>query len=232
MASFASYAVEKKISKHPEKFGHGAIEGVAGPETANNSAVAACYVPLVSFGIPANVVMALILGALMIHGIRPGPTFIADNPNLFWGVVASMYAGNAMLLVLNLPLIAVWVRLLAIPYSILFPLILLFCVIGVYTIHNNIWELVIMTIFGFIGYMMRKFKYEGAPFAFALVLTPVMENSLRQSLLMSEGSFGIFFSRPIACTLMVAGIILFSLPAVHLLKQRAFGGQIRKDQRL
>ena len=222
VASFASYALEKKMSKHPEQFGRGAIQGVAGPETANNSAVAAQFIPLVTFGIPTNVVMALIIGALMMHGIKPGPTFIADNPKLFWGVVASMYAGNVMLLVLNLPLIGIWVRLLTVPYRVLFPLILLFCLIGVYSINSNFWELIIMIIFGFVGYLMRKFRYEGAPFAFALVLSPIMENALRQSLLISGGSFRIFFSRPIACTMMVMGIILFSLPALHLFKRRTF----------
>lgn len=222
MASFASYGIEKKVSKHPEQFGTGTIQGVAGPETANNSAVAANFIPLVTFGIPANVVMALIIGALMMHGIKPGPTFIKDNPTLFWGVVASMYAGNVMLLVLNLPLIGMWVRLLTVPYRILFPLILLFCLIGVYSLNNNFWELIIMIIFGLVGYLMRKFRYEGAPFAFALVLSPIMENTLRQSLLISRGSFGIFFTRPIACALMIMGIILFSLPAFNLVKRTVF----------
>ena len=222
MASFTSYAVEKRISKHPERFGKGAIEGVAGPETANNAAVAANFIPLVSLGIPANVVMALIMGALMMYGIKPGPMFIADNPRLFWGVVASMYVGNVMLLILNLPLIGIWVRLLKVPYCILFPFILLFCVIGVYSLQNNIWEIIIMTVFGFLGYLMRKFEYEGAPFVFAIVLSPIMETSLRKSLLMSDGSFGIFFTRPISCTLMVLGAILFSLPLLPFLKRKVF----------
>jgi putative tricarboxylic transport membrane protein len=222
MASFTSYAMEKRISRHPERFGKGAIEGVAGPETANNAAVAANFIPLVSLGIPANVVMALIMGALMMYGIKPGPTFIADNPGLFWGVVASMYVGNAMLLVLNLPLIGVWVRLLKVPYQVLFPFILLFCAIGVYCLNNNIWELIIMTVFGLLGYLMRKFEYEGAPFVFAMVLSPIMETNLRKSLLMSEGSFGIFFARPISLTLMVVGIVLLCLPLLPFLKRKVF----------
>jgi putative tricarboxylic transport membrane protein len=220
IASFASYAVEKKISKNPEKFGKGAIEGVAGPESANNSATGANFIPLLTLGVPANVVMALILGALMIHGVRPGPMLIQEQPGLFWGVVTSMYIGNGMLLVLNLPLIALWVRILLIPYNLLFPLILLFCVIGVYSLNNNIWEIIIMLIFGVMGYLMRRFKYEAAPFIFALVLAPTMENALRQSLLMSEGSFAIFFSQPISCVLLMAGLILFLIPVFPWFKRR------------
>jgi len=222
MTTFTSYAVEKRISKHPERFGKGAIEGVASPEAANNASVAAHYIPLLTFGIPTTVVMAIILGALMIHGISPGPTFIRDNPPLFWGLIASMYLGNVMLLVLNLPLIGLWVRILSVPYRILFPLILLFCLIGVYSINYNIWEIIIMVIFGFVGYLMRKFKYEPAPFVFALLLGPMMENALRQSLLMSEGSFGIFFTRPISCVLMMTGMILFTIPALPWFKRKKF----------
>jgi putative tricarboxylic transport membrane protein len=224
MASFTSYAVEKRVSRHPERFGKGAIEGVAGPETANNAAVAANFIPLVSLGIPANVVMALILGALMMYGIKPGPTFITDHPGLFWGVVASMYVGNVMLLILNLPLIGIWVRVLKVPYQILFPFILLFCAIGVYCLNNNIVELIIMTVFGFFGYLMRKFEYEGAPFVFAMVLSPIMETSLRKSLLMSEGSFAIFFTRPISLTLMMVGAILLCLPFFLFLKRNVSRG--------
>jgi len=222
MSTFTSYALEKKISKHPERFGKGAIEGVAGPESANNASVAAHYVPLLTFGIPTTVVMAIILGGLMIHGISPSPTFIKENPQLFWGLIASMYLGNAMLLVLNLPLIGLWVRVLSIPYRVLFPLILLFCIIGVYSLNYNIWEVVIMVIFGFFGYLMRKFEYEPAPFVFALLLGPMIENALRQSLIISEGSFGIFFTRPISCVLMIVGIILFIIPALPGFKRKTF----------
>lgn len=220
MASFTSYAVEKRVSKNPEKFGKGAIEGVAGPEAANNAATGGNFIPLMTLGIPANVVMALMLGALMIHGLRPGPLLIKEQPDLFFGFVASMYIGNVMLLILNLPLIGIWVRLLAIPYRLLFPLILLFCLIGAYSMNNNIWEIIIMVVFGIIGYLMRKFKYEAAPFVFAFILGPMMENAVRQSLLMSEGSFGIFFEKPISCSLMVAGFIMYSLTLVPWIKHR------------
>jgi putative tricarboxylic transport membrane protein len=225
IASFAAYAVEKKISKHPNDFGKGAIEGVAGPEAANNAATGGCFIPLMTLGIPTNIVMALMLGALMIHGIRPGPMLIKEQPNLFWGVVTSMYIGNFMLLVLNIPLIGLWVRLLSVPYRILFPLILLFCVIGVYSLNNNIWEIIIMVIFGVLGYLMRKFGYEAAPFVFALILGPMMETAVRQSLRMSEGSFAIFFSRPISCILLIVGFIVYSIPMVPWVKRKEHSDQ-------
>ena len=225
IASFASYAVEKKVSKHPERFGNGAIEGVAAPEAANNAGSGGNFIPLMTLGLPANVVMALLLGALMIHGIRPGPMLIQEQPQLFWGLVTSMYVGNVMLLVLNLPLIPLWVRILSIPYRFLFSLILLFCVIGVYSLSSNKWEIVVMVIFGVIGYFMRKFKYEPAPFVFALVLGPTMENSLRQSLLMSEGSPGIFFTQPISCILLIAGLILFTIPLLPWFKRKQLGDE-------
>ena len=220
IASFSSYALEKRISKHPERFGKGAIEGVAAPESANNSAVSANFIPLMTLGIPTNVVMALVLGALMIHGIRPGPTLIQENPALFWGLMTSMYIGNAMLLLLNLPMIGLWVRILSVPYRVLFPLILLFCLIGSYSLNSNIWEIFIMVIFGISGYLLRKFEYEAAPLVFALVLGPMMENALRQSLLMSEGSFDIFFIRPISCILLIPGVVLFAFPLLPWFKRK------------
>lgn len=208
IASFSSYAFEKAISSHPEKFGTGIVEGVAAPESANNSATSGAFIPLLSLGIPTNAVMALYLGALMIHGIQPGPLFISQNPNLFWGVIASMYIGNIMLLVLNLPLIGLWVKVLSIPYGILSPLILLFCLVGAYTLNNNPVEIFIMIIFGFIGYLMLKFDYEGAPFLLALILGPVLENNLRQSLLISDGSLKIFFSRPLSAIFLIAAALM------------------------
>jgi putative tricarboxylic transport membrane protein len=223
MGSFASYIVEKKISKHPEKFGTGVIEGVAGPESANNSGSTSNFIPLLTLGMPANAVMALLLGALMIHGVRPGPMLIQENPDIFWGVVTSMYLGNVMLLVLNLPLIGLWVRVLFVPYSILFPLILFFCFVGAYGLNNNMWEIVIMIVFGILGYVMRKFKYEAAPFVFAFVLGSFLETALRQSLLMSEGSFGIFFTRPIAAVLMIIGIALFGIQLMPQFKRKNLG---------
>ncbi len=222
IATFTSYAIEKKISRHPEKFGTGIIEGVAGPESANNSAVSGTFIPLVSLGIPANVTMALFLGALMIHGIQPGPLFITQHSDIFWGLIISMYLGNAMLLVLNLPLIGIWVRLVRVPYGILFPLILLLCVIGVYTLNNNVVEIFIMLIFGVFGYLNRKIGFEGAPFIIALVLGPMMEKCLRQSLLISRGDLGIFFTRPISAILMglaVVSIIMTLLPAFKKRKE-------------
>jgi putative tricarboxylic transport membrane protein len=212
ISSFTSYAIEKKISKHPEKFGTGAIEGVAGPESANNAATGGAFIPLLTFGIPANVVMALVLGALLIHGIQPGPLLIREHPDLFWGVVASMYIGNVMLLVLNLPMIPLWVKILKIPYPVLFPLILLFCLVGVYSLNNNSVEIVIMVVFGIFGYLMKKFGYEAAPLVFALVLCPILENAFRQSLMLSYGDLTIFFTRPISLGFMITGIILFILP--------------------
>lgn len=206
IASFSSYATEKKLSRHPERFGNGAIEGVAGPESANNSATAGAFIPLLSLGLPGNVVMALIMGALMIHGIQPGPLFIGKYPDLFWGVIASIYLGNAMLLALNLPLIGIWVRILKIPYTILFPWIFLFCLIGVYTLNSNVIEIFIMLIFGVLGFIMRKTGFEGAPFLLAMVLGPIMESSFRQSLLISHGDLSIFISHPISAVLLILGV--------------------------
>jgi putative tricarboxylic transport membrane protein len=220
ISSFTSYALEKRISRHPEEFGKGAIEGVAGPESANNAASSGAFIPLLTLGIPANVVMAIVLGALLTHGIQPGPLLLIRNADLFWGVVISMYIGNAMLLILNLPLIGLWVRLLRVPYSILFPLILLFCLIGAYSVNNNSEEVLIMILFGILGYLMRKFDYEAAPLIFALVLSPLFENALRQSLLMSQGSFAIFFSSPISLFFMIIGITLFVLPMLPFIKRR------------
>ncbi|HBB17601.1 MAG TPA: transporter [Syntrophus sp. (in: bacteria)] len=222
MSSFASYALEKRISKHPEQFGKGAIQGVAGPESANNAGSSSNFIPLLTLGLPCNPVMALLLGSLLIHGISPGPMLIKDHPELFWGVISSMYIGNVMLVLLNLPLIGLWVRLLSVPYSVLFPLILLFCLIGAYSLNNNVWDIIVMVFFGIFGYLMRKFNYEAAPFVFALVLSPMFEESLRQSLLMSEGSFAIFFTRPISCVLMVTGIVLFSVAALPWFKRKPF----------
>jgi putative tricarboxylic transport membrane protein len=213
ISSFASYAIEKKISKHPEKFGKGAIEGVAAPESANNAATSGAFIPMLSLGIPSNAVMALLLGALMIYGLQPGPLLIRQAPDLFWGTITSMYVGNVMLLVLNLPLIGLWVKILKIPYAILFPLILLFCLIGAYSMNNNVGDLIIMNIFGIIGYLMKKFKYEGAPLVLAVVLGPMFENALRQSLMLSHGSFTIFVTRPISLGFMIAvfGILISSM---------------------
>ena len=220
IASFASYAVEKRISKHPERFGHGAIAGVAAPEAANNSATAGAFIPLLTLGIPSNAVMAILLGALMVHGIPPGPTLISKHPDLFWGGVMSMYLGNVMLLVLNLPLIGLWVKILKVPYPILFPLILLFCIIGCYTLNNSIVEVFIMIAFGVIGYLFKKFQYEAAPLVLALVLGPIMETSLRRSLLMSFGDPMIFLERPLSAAMLGISLALLLLPLVPWIRKK------------
>jgi len=208
IASFLSYGLEKRISKEPERFGKGAIEGVAGPESANNSATSGSFIPLLTLGIPSNVVMALMFGALLIHGMRPGPFLLKDHPDLFWGVVSSMYIGNVMLLILNLPLIPMWVQVLKIPYRILFPLIILFCIVGAYSLNNSTFDVVVMMIFGVFGYLFRKFEFEGAPLMLAFVLGPMFETNLRQSLLFSKGSFLIFFNRPISAVFISIAILL------------------------
>jgi putative tricarboxylic transport membrane protein len=208
IASFLSYGLEKRISKEPDRFGKGAIEGVAGPESANNSACSGAFVPLFTLGIPPNIVMALLFGAFIIHGIRPGPLLLQDHPDIFWGVISSMYIGNVMLLVLNLPLIPLWIQVLKIPYRILFPLILLFCLIGAYGLKNSVFDVLVMIFFGIIGYLFRKFGYEGAPLILAFVLGPILELNLRQSLLLSKGSFLIFFTRPISAVAITLSIFL------------------------
>jgi putative tricarboxylic transport membrane protein len=209
LSSFVAYGIEKRISKTPERFGKGAIEGLAGPESANNSATSGGFVPLFTLGIPANIVMAILFGALLIHGMQPGPFFIKEHPDVFWGVISSMYLGNLMLLMLNLPLIPVWVQVLRIPYRFLFPLILLFCLIGAYALNNSLFDVLIMVTFGLVGYLFRKFEYEGAPLILAFVLGPIFELSLRQSLLLSKGSFLIFVTRPIsAAAIAVTAFVL------------------------
>jgi len=207
IASFASYAVEKKLSKHPERFGKGAIQGVAGPESANNAATAGAFVPLLTLGLPSNVVMAILVAAFLVHGIQPGPLLISKYPEIFWGVIASMYVGNIMLLILNIPLIPMWVKVLKIPYSILFPIIFLLCFLGVYSINFDVVEIYIMLFFGVIGYVMRKCKFEGAPFAMAFILSRMMESAFKQSLKMSYGQLSIFFERPISVIFMVIAFL-------------------------
>ena len=210
--TFVSYVIEKKLSKHPEEFGSGAIEGVAGPEAANNAASTGCLVPMLSLGIPTGAATALLLGALMIHGIQPGPLLIKESPEIFWGLVASLYVGNAMLLVLNLPLIGLWVKLLKIPYHFLFAVILLLCIIGSYITSNNPYDVIIMVIFGLIGYLMRKLSYEPAPLVLALVLGPIMEKAFQRSLLISDGGFGIFFTRPISASFLIVALLVLCSP--------------------
>ena len=220
IASFLSYALEKRLSKHPERFGKGAIEGVAAPEAANNAATGGAFIPLLTLGVPPNVVMALLLGAFMIHGVQPGPLMMKQNPGLFWGIIASMYIGNLMLLVLNLPLIGIWVQVLKIPYRILFPLILLFCLIGVYTVSNAIFDIYVMIAFGVVGYLMKKFAYEPAPLVLAFVLGPLLENNLRKSLILSQGDFALFFTRPISAVCLTLTLVLLVSPLVPQLGKK------------
>ena len=208
--TFMAYAAEKKLSRHPEKFGTGVIEGVAAPETANNAATGGSLVTLLSLGIPANVVMAVLLGAFIIHGIQPGPLLMTKHPDLFWGTIVSMYIGNIMLVILNLPLIGIWVRILKVPYNVLFPLILIFCFLGVYSLNNNLFEVVIMVCFGVFGYLIRKFDYEGAPFLLGMVLGPMFETAFRQSLIYGDPL--IFFRRPITAVLLGVSIFLLITP--------------------
>jgi putative tricarboxylic transport membrane protein len=214
ISTFVSYALEKRISRHPEKFGKGAIEGVAAPESANNAAVQGHYVTLFTLGIPGSSMMALLLSAFIIHGVFPGPLLIKNHPDVFWGVVTSMYLGNFMLLVLNLPLIGIWVKLLEVPYGMLFPLIFLFCFIGSYSNINSLMEVNIMLFFGLIGYLMRKTGYEPAPLVLALVLGPMIEEAFRQSLISFHGDLAIFFKRPISASFLTISIILIFLSVI------------------
>ena len=229
VASFVSYAVEKRVSKRPEKFGTGAIEGVAGPESANNSATAGSMVPLLTMGIPGSLATAMLLGALMIHGITPGPLLVKQHPDLFWGVIVSMYIGNVMLLIINLPMIGIWVRLLRIPYSLFFPLIVLVCMIGGYSVRHTTVDLWLMLIFGVVGYLFRKFEYEPAPLVLAFVLSGLFDETLRQSLILSHGSFSIFFVRPISCGCLIFAALILGSSILSSL--RAFSSQRRGERR-
>jgi putative tricarboxylic transport membrane protein len=216
--TFMAYTIEKRLSKHPEKFGTGVIEGVAAPETANNAAAGGSMVTLLSLGLPSSVGMAILLGAFIIHGVQPGPLLITQHPNLFWGTIASMYIGNVMLLVLNLPLIGLWIKILKIPYGILFPLIIFFCFIGAYSLNNNIYDVLVMVIFGVFGYLMRKFDYEGAPFVLALVLGPMLENAFRQSLIYGDPL--IFIKHPISAVLLCVSLFLLISPFFSAFSQK------------
>jgi putative tricarboxylic transport membrane protein len=215
-ASFLSYAMEQRLAKDPSRFGKGAIEGVAGPEAANNAAVSGGMIPLMSLGIPGNAVTALLLGALVIQGVQPGPLFITQRPDLFWGVVASMYVGNVFLLLLNLPLVGLWVQFLRVPYRVLFPLILLLSIVGTYSANKNVFDLWVMIGFGVFGYVLRKLKYDFSPYLIAFVLAPLLEQSLRQSLVMSPDGMLIFLQRPIAAALIVISLVL----GVFVFRQR------------
>jgi len=221
-AAFMSYAVERRIARDPTRFGKGAIEGVAGPESANNAAVGGSMIPLLSLGIPGNAVTALLLGALVIQGIQPGPLFMTQRPDLFWGVVASMYVGNVFLLLLNLPLVGLWVQLLRVPYRVLFPIVLLLAIVGTYSANKNVFDLWVMLGFGVAGYVLRKLEYDLAPFVIAFVLAPLLEQSLRQSLVMSPDGAMILVQRPVTAALLAASAVLVGLMLRR--KQRSKGG--------
>jgi putative tricarboxylic transport membrane protein len=224
IASFLAYSAEKRLSKHPEMFGTGIIAGVAAPEGANNAAAQGAFVPMLTLGIPGSGATAIMLGALMLHGLRPGPMLMETNPDFVWGLIASMYIGNAMLLVLNLPLIGIWVQLLRLPYKSLMPLIVTISSVGIYAIENNTFDLWVMFGFGVLGYLLRKYDFPLAPIVLAVVLTPLVEYSLKQSMILSKGSIFIFFTRPIA-----AGFMIFALCSLFAPLFSAAWVRIRKE---
>ncbi|QTL02346.1 tripartite tricarboxylate transporter permease [Aquabacter sp. L1I39] len=225
LSSFASYSIEKKLSKNSRMFGKGAIEGVAGPESANNAGAQTSFIPMLTLGIPSNPVMALMIGALIIQGITPGPNVVTDKPDLFWGVIASMWIGNFMLILLNLPLIGIWVRLLTVPYHILFPAIMAFCCIGVYSVNNNTFDVYTMAMFGVLGYVLVKLECEPAPLLLGFVIGPMLEEYLRRAMLISRGDPMVFLTRPISAVLLIAAVaalVVVLLPSVSKTREEAF----------
>jgi putative tricarboxylic transport membrane protein len=225
LASFGAYSLEKKVSKNKAEFGKGAIEGVAAPESANNAAAQTSFIPLLTLGIPPNAVMALMVGAMTIHNIQPGPQVMTSNPTLFWGLIVSMWIGNLMLVILNLPLIGIWVKLLTVPYRFLYPAILVFCAIGVYTVSNSTFDVLMTACFGMLGYIFHKLGCEGAPLLLGFVLGPMMEENFRRSLLLSRGDFTVFFTRPLSLSLLVVAaalIVIVALPSIKSKREEAF----------
>jgi putative tricarboxylic transport membrane protein len=225
LGPFASYTIEKKIAADPSRFGRGAIEGVAGPESANNAGAQTSFIPLLTLGIPPNAVMALMVGAMTIHGIVPGPQVMTKNPQLFWGMIASMWIGNLMLLIINLPLIGLWVKLLQVPYRLLFPAILMFCCIGIYSVNSAPSDVLAIAVFGIMGYALIKFGFEPAPLLLGFVLGRLMEEYLRRALIISRGDMMTFLERPISALLLaVAAIMLVIavLPAIRKGREQVF----------
>jgi TctA family transporter len=220
LAAFSSYMVEKKLSRRPQEFGKGAIEGVAGPESANNAGAQASFIPMLTLGIPGNAVMALMVGAMMIQGIAPGPQVMAERPQLFWGMIVSMWVGNFMLVILNLPLIGIWIRLLQVPYRLLFPSILVFMAVGVYSVANNPVDLIIMAVFGLFGLVCMKLGMEPAPLALGVVLGPLMEENLRRAMLLARGDPTVFLTRPISAGFLIASVVVLVLLALPVLRRR------------
>ncbi|MFX1679105.1 tripartite tricarboxylate transporter permease [Mitsuaria sp. CC2] len=225
LASFAAYTLEKKISKTPEKFGKGAIQGVAGPESANNAGAQTSFIPMLTLGIPPNAVMALMVGAMTIKGIQPGPQVMTSNPELFWGLIASMWVGNLMLVILNLPLIGIWIKLLTVPYRFLFPAIVVFCCIGTYTLNNNNFDVFMTAAFAVVGYIFYKLSCEAAPLLLGFILGPMMEENLRRALLLSRGDWSTFLSRPLSAGLLIAAalmVVVVMLPSIKNKREEAF----------
>ena len=225
IAAFSAYSLEKKVSRSPQRFGKGAIEGVAAPESANNAAAQACFIPMLSLGIPPNALMALMIGAMMVHGITPGPEIISKQPALFWGLIASMWIGNLMLVILNLPLIGIWVKLLQVPYSYLFPSIIILCCIGTFTLNSSTADVMVMTVFGVIGYALRKLECEPAPLLLGLVLGPMLEEYFRRAMVLSDGDWSIFVRRPISLGFLLLALALLlavALPNIRRGRDEAF----------
>jgi TctA family transporter len=225
LSSFAAYTLEKKLSKTPEKFGKGAIQGVAGPESANNAGAQTSFIPMLTLGIPPNAVMALMVGAMTIKGIQPGPQVMTSNPELFWGLIASMWIGNLMLVVLNLPLIGIWIKLLTVPYRFLFPAIVVFCCIGTYTLNNNAFDVYMTAAFAVVGYVFYKLSCEPAPLLLGFILGPMMEENLRRALLLSRGDWTTFMSRPLSASLLIAAalmVLVVMLPSIKNKREEAF----------
>ena len=225
LAAFGAYSVEKKTSKYSHEFGKGAIEGVAGPESANNAAAQTSFIPLLTLGIPPNAVMALMVGAMTIHNIQPGPQVMTSNPALFWGLISSMWIGNLMLIILNLPLIGMWVQLLKIPYRFMYPAILVFCCIGVYTVNNTVFDVYVTAAFGIVGYLFTKLGCEAPPLLLGFILGPMMEENFRRALLLSRGDFTTFLTRPLSLGLLIAAallVVIVALPAVKKTREEAF----------
>src|SRR5689334_11928758 len=220
LGPFASYTLEKKLAKDPSRFGRGAIEGVAGPESANNAGAQTAFIPLLTLGIPPNAVMALMVGAMTIHGIVPGPQIMTKQPQLFWGMIASMWLGNLMLLIINLPLIGLWVSLLRVPYRLLYPSIIVFCCIGIYSINNSPTDVVIAAIFGLFGYWMSKHEFEPAPMVLAFVLGPLMEENLRRAMLIARGDATVFLTRPISGSLIALAVGLLVIATLPMIRKR------------
>jgi putative tricarboxylic transport membrane protein len=225
LASFGAYALEKKVSRNRAQFGKGAIEGVAAPESANNAGAQMSFIPMLTLGIPSNPVMALMIGAMIIQGIQPGPSVMTEQPALFWGIIASMWIGNLMLLVLNLPLIGLWVKMISVPYHLLYPMILVFCCIGVFSLNNSSFDVYLMVLFGFLGYVFKKLDCEPAPMLLGFILGPMMEEFLRRALLLSKGDPMILVTRPISATMLVVSLVLLALvlmPAFSKTREVAF----------